>query len=145
MVAWRMTIQPQELRDGEEFDFALEDAQVSYAGLGAQFDIYIQDAAQAGLKITITTPFRIGEAERPLSEPIDPEKDDPRIGKLILSLRRKKLVLCHVDPDGTLKLRFDDGLVIVVEPDPEYEAWELDHARFKIVGAAGGELAIWER
>jgi hypothetical protein len=139
-----MTIQPQELSDGE-FNFTLEDAQVSHTVLGAQFDIYIKDPTRTGLKITITTPFRVGGSEGPLSEPIDPEKDDPRIGKLILNLRRKELVLCYVDPDGTLKLRFDDGLAIVVGPDPEYEAWELDHPKFKIVGAAGGELAIWDR
>lgn len=140
----RMTIQLQKLTDNE-FDFILEGAQVSYVGIGAQFDIYIQDTTPAVLKVTISTPFQVGQSDGPLSELIDPEKDDPRLPGLILSLRRKVLERCHVHPDGTLRLRFDDGLVIIIGPDPEYEAWELDHAKFKIVGAAGGELAIWGR
>jgi hypothetical protein len=139
-----MTIQPRKLSD-DEFDFTLEGAQVSYVGIGAQFDIYIHDTTPTVLKITISTPFRVGESEDSLGEPIDPEKDDPRLPGLILRLRRKVLDQCHVDPGGTLKLRFDDGLVMIVGPDPEYEAWELDHAKSKIIGAAGGELAIWDR
>ena len=51
---------PQELNDGE-FDLMLEDAQVANVGLGAQLDIYIQDAIRDGLKIAIPRHFvRVG-------------------------------------------------------------------------------------
>lgn len=139
-----MTIRVRELND-DEFDLVLEDAQVANVGLAVQLNIYIQDAIRDTLKIAISTPFRAGESEDALDGPIDPEKDDPRIGEVIVRLRRKILTQCHIDQDGTLKLRFDDGFVILVGPDQKYEAWDLDHARFKIVGAAGGELAIWNR
>ncbi len=97
------------------------------------------------LKIAISTPFRVGESEDTLSEPIDPEKNDPRIGEVILCLRFKTLTKCRIDPGGTLKLTFDDGFVVIIGPDSQYEAWDIEHKMFKIIGAAGGELAIWER
>ena len=92
----------------------------------------------------ISTPFRVGESEDAPSELIDPEKYDPRIGEVILRLRFKTLTKCRIDPNCILKLMFDDGFVVVIGPDPQYEAWEIEHKKFKIVGVAGGLFAIWD-
>jgi hypothetical protein len=136
-----------ELRgqDDQGFDVApLECAQVAYIQLTVQLEIAILDATRDALEITISTPFCVGESEDALSEPIDPEKNDPRIGEVILRLRFKTLTKCRIDPDCTLKLTFDDGFVVVIGPDPLYEAWDIEHKKFKIVGAAGGGFAIWD-
>lgn len=137
-----------QLRDLEDhgFDIApLERAQVSYLELTGQLEIGIRDSTRETLQITISTPFCAGESEDELSEPVDPEKDDPRVGEVILRLRFKTLTQCRIESSGTLKLAFDDGFVVIVGPDPRYEAWDIEHQKFKIVGAAGGELAIWDR
>lgn len=139
-----MTIRRRELPGGG-FDLVLDSACVSYITLTVRLEFGIRDATRDTLKVVISTPFCVGETEGDLSAPIDPEKDDPRIGELILRLRHKILTESHADPDGTLRLRFDNGVVIVVGPDPQYEAWDIDHSDFKVVSAAGGELSIWEQ
>jgi hypothetical protein len=139
-----MTIQREELGDGR-VELVLDAAEVSSITLTTQITIGIRDASGDALTITISTPFCVGNAEADLSEPLDPEKDDVRLGGVILRLRHRILTRCLVEPTGTLHLAFDDGFVIVVGPDQRYEAWDIDHRKFKIVGAAGGELATWDR
>lgn len=139
-----MTILCQE-RPDDGFDLVLDEALVSYVTLTVQLEIRIVDATRDTLMITISTPFCINDTDGTSHDPIDPETNDPRIGEVILRLRFNRLATGNIDPDGTLRLVFDDGFAITVRPDPKYEAWDLEHSGFKIVARAGGELAIWDR
>jgi hypothetical protein len=49
------------------------------------------------------------------------------------------------DGAGTLRVVFEGGARLIVEPDPAYEAWSVsgpDGAL--VVSTPGGELAIWK-
>jgi hypothetical protein len=48
--------------------------------------------------------------------------------------------------DGVLLFVFADGATLRCEPDPEYEAWQVEggHPLRLIVCRAGGELSVWD-
>lgn len=46
---------------------------------------------------------------------------------------------------GSLYLKFSDGNILLVEPDPKYEAWEIaGTGGLRVVCLPGGELSIWQ-
>lgn len=46
---------------------------------------------------------------------------------------------------GRLEIEFEDGRLLVVEPNDDFEAWELSGPRNAIVlCCVGGGLAVWE-
>jgi len=58
-------------------------------------------------------------------------------GKSISDVRARK-------SDGGLEIRFDDGELLRVEPDPDYEAWEMYSTRGeRLIAVPGDGVAKW--
>ena len=53
---------------------------------------------------------------------------------------------CHAAKTGALEIVFNGGLRLNVEPDVEYEAWELATSAdgLRVVCGPGGKLSIWQ-
>ena len=63
-----------------------------------------------------------------------------------LSIIHKAVDSARVYKDGCLEVNFSDGTRLSVEPDSEYEAWEIvGSGGLRVVCAAGGSLSIWQR
>jgi hypothetical protein len=61
-----------------------------------------------------------------------------------LILLGKKVQSAVAKKGGSLELRFEGGHVIVVPPDPHYEAWTFAGPRgMLVVSTPSGGLAIW--
>ena len=64
----------------------------------------------------------------------------------VLALYPTTLTAASIDPDGTLRLVFDNSRVISVPPDPRYEPWGIvGPGRAQVVCMPGtpGALVIW--
>jgi hypothetical protein len=62
------------------------------------------------------------------------------------SLLNQSVTSASADYTGTLILGFDSGTSLRVEPDPDYEAWNITGPRGRmIVCMPGGELAVWSQ
>lgn len=75
---------------------------------------------------------------------LDPAERD-RLGP-ILALYPARLIGATIDPDGTLRLVFDNGGVVVVPPDNDHEPWQIRGAGTALVVCTPGipgELAVW--
>lgn len=58
-------------------------------------------------------------------------------GKSMLDVRARK-------SDGGLEIRFGDGELLGVEPDPDYEAWEMYSTRGeRLIAVPGDGVAKW--
>ncbi len=53
---------------------------------------------------------------------------------------------CHAAKTGALEIEFAGGMRVHVEPDEQYEAWELadDSSELRVVCNPGGSLSIWQ-
>jgi len=51
-----------------------------------------------------------------------------------------EIVGASADPNGSLTLRFADGRALVVEPDDQYEAWNVTGPFGALVSLPGGGL-----
>jgi hypothetical protein len=61
------------------------------------------------------------------------------VGNVVLLLRARKA-------DGELEIRFTHDLVLTVEPDPDYEAWEIYSTRGeRLIAVPGDGIAKWGR
>ncbi|MBI3326060.1 MAG: hypothetical protein HYZ81_05085 [Nitrospinae bacterium] len=83
--------------------------------------------------------FRVSGAEHRLS-PEQPTALGPA-----LSIIHKGVVSAWVHKGGCLEVNFSDGSGLSVEPDAEYEAWEIvGSGGLRVVCAPGGTLSIWQ-
>jgi hypothetical protein len=47
--------------------------------------------------------------------------------------------------DGTLSIKFGDGIELIVPPSPPHEAWELSASNgLKVVCMPSGSLSVWD-
>jgi Family of unknown function (DUF6188) len=73
---------------------------------------------------------------------LDPEGPRPALAPaLALFGQAAERVVVH--EGGKLEMAFNDGSILVVEPDPKYEAWEASGAWGLVVARPGSGLAIW--
>ena len=78
----------------------------------------------------------------PITESYDPEKC-VQCGPL-LALLHTVVVSATATRKGRLEVGFTSGLTLCVEPDPQFEAWELvgsDGTR--VISVPGGDLVTW--
>jgi hypothetical protein len=119
---WTLTIAPRELswiRIDHQTRLQVEDVEIV---IGGRFE-FNRDA----------TRFELDAAERNGLGPV-------------LALYPATLVVASIDPDGTLRLVFDNGGSIGVPPDMDYEPWEiLGPGTAHVVCTPGipGALAVW--
>jgi hypothetical protein len=58
-------------------------------------------------------------------------------GHSVVTIRARKR-------DGELEMKFDDGRILIVEPDPDYEAWEMFSTRGeRLIAVPGNGIAKW--
>ena len=130
-----MDIEPVEL-DGR-WEFVLEDS-VNRCYFDYQFTIQLLETKAT---IVIGAPFNLTRTDDSWS--LDPEDSETMCPAL--SLVRKKVSNIVIDENGALRMHFDQGYRLTVEPDPHYEAWNLSTPTgWKFVVMPGGELAIWK-
>jgi Family of unknown function (DUF6188) len=128
---------------GLEVRFA--DGEVAFVTIAAQFKIGLRDSDGDYLAVTLSTPFGFRDDSGGEWSTLDPEADDERLGVLAVRLRRARATACRIAADGTLNIAFDRNLGICIRPDDQYESWDLEQERFKVVGGRGGELFVWRR
>jgi hypothetical protein len=76
---------------------------------------------------------------------LDPEKDPAGLGPA-LQLSRGGVVKSVIGDNGLLELTFEDGGIVRVASDPEYEAWTLTFGGGPlVVSGPGGSLSLFRR
>jgi hypothetical protein len=119
---WTLRITPRDLswiRVDHQTRLQVEDVEIVIAG---RFELH-RDG----------THFELDAAERDGLGPV-------------LALYPTTLTAASIDPDGTLRLAFDNGGVIAVPPDADYEPWQIaGPATALVVCTPGipGVLAVW--
>jgi hypothetical protein len=57
----------------------------------------------------------------------------------------QRIAMGRVLSAGLLEIRFEDGRILRVPPDDDFEAWELSGPRgMRVVCAPGGEISVWQ-
>src|SRR5215469_12092756 len=76
---------------------------------------------------------------------ISANPNDPSSLGPLLILFGKSVTAAEAVKDGTLRIAFEGGLVLRVDADDKYEAWELvADDGLKLVSSPGGQLAYWK-
>lgn len=61
-----------------------------------------------------------------------------------LTLYGKEIAAARANKGGALEVRFADGAVLLVPPNPDYEAWELHGSDgLSMIGGPSGDVAVW--
>jgi hypothetical protein len=72
-----------------------------------------------------------------------PGEDFTKLG-VALDLFQKEIQSAIAYKNGILELTFNDNSKVIVNKDPDYEAWELaGPGSIKLVSLPSGELAVW--
>ncbi len=113
-------------RDGDAWILPCEGLRVSQIRVDYAFGLELAEdqerATDEPWRFRINTPFTY--ASRTWREEVlDPEGPPGALGPA-LSVRHQTLVKARMWPDGRLVLRFNQGDVIAVAADAQYEAWE---------------------
>ena len=107
-------------------------------------------------RIDWQTRLQFGETEVVIGCPFVLEKDgfvydlDPETqGDLgpLLDLYPDTLADSSVDTEGTLRLKFASGAIIIVLANPQYEAWQVngpDNHLVVCLPGTSGDLAVWD-
>lgn len=75
---------------------------------------------------------------------LSPEVDPDEAFEPLRALVGQLLTSATVDPRGTLRISFDDGAHLQVEPDDAYEAWNVSGPDGALVVCMpGGTIANW--
>lgn len=103
-------------------------------------DMYIQ--ANDCMTVTIETPFGLQADGQ--DHTLSPGGDSTLLGPA-LSLLHKTVQSGTAWKAGRLEIVFRDGTTLTVQPDPDYEAWEVTSAGGGLVVCCpGGGLAVWQ-
>lgn len=120
-------------------------SEVSQVVLTVRLGLSLLDGDGDTLEVALGTPIRVHDPGGATTV-VDPEVPTGGLGQLAVALRFQRPAHCSVAQSGALSLHFADGLGLDVPPDPEFEAWEIDHPEpppYKLVGMIGGEVAVW--
>ena len=127
-----------------EWELELGEAQITEAALSRALRIVITSEEADSLTVSIATPFTVTLAASSTIVHLDPERDDPKLGGLIVSLRGSGVEEISVLSNRTLRV-ICEVASIEVPPDRDYEAWDLESESFKLVAVPGDEVAVWLR
>ena len=101
----------------------------------------------AGLELHVDgSDFPVLTIECPLRLGVDGDAVEPTSLDVLAFLKTNLLreVLRAEQSHGTLRLGFDDGADLSVEPHPLHEAWQMcNDAGLLIVCMPGGEFSVW--
>jgi len=75
---------------------------------------------------------------------LSPEDDPDEAFQPVRALIGQTVIEAIADDRGSLSVVFDNGVRLLAEPDPAYEAWNVSGPDgFLVVCTPGGELATW--
>jgi hypothetical protein len=107
-----------------------------------EFDYTMRLAFSGGWEVRVETPFQL--STRAGATSVDPGEDAERGGPLMAALSGRAVDEAHVSESGVLTLNFDEGTVLTIQPDSDYEAWTVAGPKGqKLVSLPGGEVATW--
>jgi hypothetical protein len=130
---------------GTGFEVRCAEAEVAFVTITVRFQIGIRERDGKYFTVTLSTPFEVRQDGADEWITLDPEADDERLGVLAVRLRYASVTGCYIDADGTLAMQFGPELAITAGPDDEYESWDVEQERFKVVSGPGGERHVWRR
>lgn len=92
--------------------------------------------------IAISSTLSVGVVGRNIV--LSPEEDSEQSFQPIRELVGRTVETAEVDHKGALSVTFEGGSHVRVEPDPDYEAWNVSGPNGAlVVSMPGGELSIW--
>jgi hypothetical protein len=128
---------------GADVEIRFPDATVTRVALDYAAVLLLIGNADESLEIYVEGCLELHRGDSCLR--LDPQLQDARLGELF-GLRRRGFVACVAGADGVLRVDLDGNVRVVVPPDPDYDAWDVNHrGHVQIVALPGGELAIWDQ
>ncbi|MFC4337608.1 DUF6188 family protein [Salininema proteolyticum] len=71
-------------------------------------------------------------------------RESPELPGRLRKVVEESTVTAATMTDGVLELQFSSGIELVVEPDPEFESWNIvGPSRQRVICAPGGELVYF--
>lgn len=114
---------------------------VTQCRLDYAFTLVIADDPEGSFEVRIEQPFVVTGSDGEVT--LDAEGDPQQMAPALRVLRRT-VEQAIAFKDGGLELTFDDGTVLRVAADEDYEAWNIaGPGGLRVVSMPGGELAIW--
>src|SRR4051794_9496714 len=92
--------------------------------IGLTLDLVIGPRADPGRRARIMASGLLTLTTGGARLALDVEGSRADLGAL-LTLHGAVVVACAVEDDSTLAVRFEDGALLEIPPDPHYEAWNL--------------------
>jgi hypothetical protein len=120
---------------------------VTLAGGGEEvsrmaFDEAVTLSTAEGTEVRVEGPFDLtidGASER-----VDPSSVAPHAASLVAQLRRRVRSVRVLD-SGSLEIRIEDDVSLLVHPGQGYESWTYDGSDgSKFVGMPDGDIASWD-
>ena len=106
------------------------------------FDRAVTLSTAEGTEVRVEGPFDLTVAGA-TTEDVDPSLVGPHAASLVELLRRR-LAAVRVLDGGSLELRIEGDVSLLVHPGREYEAWIYNGSDgSKVVGLPGGDIASW--
>jgi phage baseplate assembly protein gpV len=95
-----------------------------------------------GSVIVIESPLTLNTPDESFA--ISPEDDNEQALEPIHQLVGRSVDHATAASSGALRVTFDDGAILDVQPDAAYEAWSVAGPNGAlVVCTAGGKLAVW--
>jgi hypothetical protein len=119
-------------------------ATVVKVAFGNWAEIDLQSEDQESLTIRIAAPLSLRDSSG-VSQIIDNVSSEPADLARLLVLREAAVKELIATSDGTLRLVTEAG-VVIVNAQPDYEAWELSYSNDGfVVALRGGEVNVLEK
>ena len=113
------------IQSTDEHHWVLLDYRVTQLVVDAGSFRLLSWSLEGSLEVRFGAPFTLVSA-RGGERRLDPEQTEGLAP--VLALLRRPLQSVTITRDGTLSVEFGDGVVLRAEPDPRYEAWEVQGA-----------------
>lgn len=128
------------------YEYELSDLGLTVARLKVDAAITLE-ITSVGPRPRVQVEVRIGGTLRLVAgaheSALDPEMDRGGLGPMLETWGARVYVM-SVAVDGTLTIGLEDNRSIVVPPDPEFEAWNLnDDEGLKVVGGPGDRVSVF--
>jgi hypothetical protein len=108
--------------------------------LGHEFGWTIAFTISGGYEVRVESSMLL--RVRGADHDVEPGTDGD--GTLLDALTGQTITVAGADSEGGLRIDLGDGSRILVQADPQFEAWTVaGPAGFKVVCGAGGELSVW--
>jgi hypothetical protein len=132
------------IEEADRYVLPLGERRVSRIYIDFAFGIFFWEPGP-GIEIRIGGRIRLrhGSEKEVIANPADPASLCP-----LLSLFGLSVANAYALKDGTLKVEFKENIVLQIDPDDKYEAWELASSEglngLKLVSLPGGRVAFWQ-